>query len=65
MTTVVDMTQMTVFQKLGMEGREFYKNKEGLEGARDDIMINIFKVISEKIGKELATRSDGRTPLLR
>ena len=25
MTTVVDMTQMTVFQKLGMEGREFYK----------------------------------------
>ncbi len=55
MTTVVDITQMTVFQKLGMEGREFYKNKEGLEGARDDIMINILKVISEKTGKELVT----------
>ena len=59
LATIVKMTQGTVVQKLGMQGRDFYNDqvlydgKTLLQEARTEIMYNVLEEIASKIGRPL------------
>jgi hypothetical protein len=59
LATIVKMTQGTVVQKLGMQGRDFYNDqvlydgKTLLQEARTEIMYNVLEEIADKIGRPL------------
>jgi hypothetical protein len=70
LATIVKMTQGTVVQKLGMQGKDFYKdpklygNQTLLEEARGEVMYNILEEISERIQRPLIDYSNNQKTIL-